>query len=142
MTSPGEFTYLVTATSLDGQATTTDIHYRVVARSTSLVILFPNNSWSLTRSAISKLNGFARILAGEHFRSVAISGFASSTGPNTNNDNLGIQRAHVAWKYLLSRLHKLKDRDITTSLAGFGATHFRVTPTAAAQNRRAVLTAS
>lgn len=142
LSKAGQYTYSVTATSIDGQTTTTDIRYRVVPRSTSLVIFFPNNSWSLSRTAISQLNGFARVLAGEHFRSVAISGFASSTGPNTNNDNLGIQRAHAAWTYLLSRLHALKDEGVSTSLAGFGATHFRVTPTAAAENRRAVLTAS
>ena len=140
--SPGEFSYTVTATSKDGQSTVTDIRYRVVPRGTSLVILFPNNSWTLTRVAISKLNGFATTLVEEHFRSVAISGFASSTGPNGNNDNLGVQRAHAAWTYLLSELQKLHDRGVRSSLAGFGATHFKVTPTASAENRRAVLTAT
>lgn len=140
--SPGEFTYSVTATSKDGQSTVTDIRYRVVPRGTSLVILFPNNSWELTRLAISQLNGFAKTLVDEHFRSVAISGFASSTGPSGNNDNLGVQRAHAAWTYLLSQLQKLHDPKVRSSLAGFGATHFRVTPTASAKNRRAVLTAT
>jgi large repetitive protein len=138
--SPGEFTYTVTATSIDGQTTTTNLRYRVVPAGTSLIIYFPNNSWALTRAAIDKLNGLAKVMIEHHFTNVSISGFASSTGPFTNNRELGVQRARAAWSYLRLRLHALNGHRVSSSLRGYGATHFSVTPTYSAGNRRAVLT--
>jgi large repetitive protein len=138
----GDFTYRVTATSKDGQTATAVLRYKVVPAGTSLIILFPNNSWVLTQTARKKLSGLARAMTEEHFKSVNVNGFASSTGPFANNRELGVQRARIAWAYLESRLSELHDHGVSERLRGFGATHFRVTPTSAAGNRRSVLTAT
>jgi outer membrane protein OmpA-like peptidoglycan-associated protein len=139
--SLGDFSYVVTATSLDGHTTTTRILYKVVPRSVSLTIYFPNNSWVLSSVAMNQLNGFASAVANDGYSKMSIDGYASSTGPGTNNHTLGVQRARVAWSYLQARLTTLSASEIAASLRGLGATHFKVTPTSAALNRRTVLTA-
>jgi outer membrane protein OmpA-like peptidoglycan-associated protein len=140
--SLGAFSYVVTATSKSGQVTTTRIRYKVVPASASLTIYFPNNSWVLTSAAVAKLNGFAASIANDDFKDVSVSGYASSTGSSTNNHTLGIERARAAWRYLDSRLTGLKIDSVASTLRGLGATRFRVTPSSAAGNRRAVLLAN
>jgi outer membrane protein OmpA-like peptidoglycan-associated protein len=140
-TSLGEFSYVVTATSSDGHTTATRIRYKVVPRSVSLTIYFANNSWVLTPTATDQLNAFASAVASDGYVIVQVDGYASSTGPGTNNHRLGVMRARVTWSYLQTRLSTLSDSVIGASLHGLGATNFKVTPTSAALNRRTVLTA-
>jgi outer membrane protein OmpA-like peptidoglycan-associated protein len=140
--STGEFSYVVTATSKNGQITTTRIRYKVVPRTVSLTIYFPNNSSVLTPAATSKLNGFANVIADDGFRILKVSGYASSTGAFANNHNLGVQRARVAWRYLQTRLASLSVTNVSASLRALGATRFRVAPSTAAGNRRTVLSAT
>jgi outer membrane protein OmpA-like peptidoglycan-associated protein len=137
----GEHTYVVTATSKDGQTTTTRIRYKVVPPSVSLTIYFPNNSWVLSPTAMNQLNGFANAVANDSFSSVSANGYASSTGLGASNHTLGVQRARAAWSYLQTRLSTLSVSGVTATLRGLGATHFKVTPSSAAQNRRTVLSA-
>jgi outer membrane protein OmpA-like peptidoglycan-associated protein len=139
--SLGEYSYVVTATSLDGHTTTTRIRYEVVPHSVSLTIYFPNNSWVLSATATDQLNRFASAVARDGYSRVVVNGYASSTGAGANNLHLGVQRARVSWSYLQSRLSTLSTSAVGASLHGLGATHFKVTPTSAAQNRRTVLMA-
>jgi outer membrane protein OmpA-like peptidoglycan-associated protein len=138
----GSFSYVVTATSKSGQVTTTRIRFRVVPASASLTIYFPNNSWALTSAAVAKLNSFAAAIANDDFKDLSVSGYASSTGSSANNHKLGIERARATWSYLDSRLVSLKVNGVAPTLRGLGATRFRVTPSSAAGNRRAVLLAN
>jgi outer membrane protein OmpA-like peptidoglycan-associated protein len=140
--SLGAFSYVVTATSKSGRVTTTRIRYEVVPASASLTIYFPNNSWVLTSSAAAKLNGFASAIANDDFKGLSVSGYASSTGSLANNHKLGIERARATWSYLDSRLAALKVNGVASTLRGLGATRFRITPSSAAGNRRAVLLAN
>ena len=139
--SLGEYSYVVTATSIDGRTTTTRIRYKVVPRSVSLTIYFPNNSWILSSTATDQLNRFASAVARDGYSKVVVNGYASSTGAGANNLHLGVQRARVAWSYLQSRLSTLSTSTVDARLHGLGATHFKVTPTSAALNRRTVLMA-
>jgi outer membrane protein OmpA-like peptidoglycan-associated protein len=140
--STGEFTYVVTATTTSGQTTTTRIRYKVVPAAVSLTIYFPNNSWVLTTATMSKLNGLVTTMANDGFTSVKVIGYASSTGSSTNNHKLGVQRARAAWGYLETQLASQSVNGVSATLRGLGATRFRVSPTSAAGNRRAVLSAT
>jgi len=137
----GGFTYSVTATSKDGQSTSVSIHYRVAAPSAEVVLYFANNSWVLTASSLSKLDGFASAIANDHLTSVDISGFASLTGSSARNTVLGVQRAATAWAYLQARLAQLSVVGVTAQVVGYGASNFEVRPFSAAGNRRTELVA-
>jgi outer membrane protein OmpA-like peptidoglycan-associated protein len=139
--SLGAFSYVVTATSSDGRTTTTRIRYKVVPASVSLTIYFPNNSWVLSTTAMDQLNRFASDVASDGFSQLSVDGYASSTGSGTNNHLLGVQRARAAWTYVQLRLAALSVNGVQAALRGLGATHFKVSPTSAALNRRTVLVA-
>lgn len=140
--SPGAFTYTVTATSKDGETSTTSIHYKVTAPSVSVIVYFANDSWVLDAKAKSQLNSFANVAIRDHLTTLEVRGFASSTGPLANNVHLGTERAQSAWSYLEGRLRALGVHTASASVTGYGGAKYNVHPDTAAGNRRTEITAS
>jgi outer membrane protein OmpA-like peptidoglycan-associated protein len=140
--SVGHFTYRVTATSKDGQSSTTVLNYQVVAPSSALVLYYGNNSSVLTAQSMVELNAMARVISSDHLSQVVLSGYASSTGTSARNSVLGMQRAQTAGSYLAARLSALNVQGVSTHVDGYGASRFRVRPDSAAGNRRTVIVAT